>query len=118
MKNKNNIQTNFGLAPLDNLKRLSIKDSSFDHWFWESKSKKKLKAEEKRAEINQMNMQTAAMQRLISEQMTLPSGINVGKIALIGGLIVLLGVGAVLMLKKKKGQTGNDLNLKAEDLIV
>jgi LPXTG-motif cell wall-anchored protein len=64
-----------------------------------------------------MKAETAAMQQLLSEQDNAPSaGINVGKIALIGGAVILLGIGAVILLKKKNRRANTQENLRAEDL--
>lgn len=117
MGNGKNIEKrNFGLSSN------SEKDYSvFDNWFWESKEKKKMKKEQHQADIERMRAETAAMKQILTEQDdTPPTGINVGKIALIGGGIILLSIGAVVLLKRKK--TGTEAapkeNLTAEDLIV
>ena len=108
---------NFGLSP-SSRSRTARRSSDYDNWFWESKSKKKMKENQKAAEVERMRAETAAMQQILAEQDNSgESGIGVGKIALIGGLVVLLGIGAVVMIKKKGGTSSLENSLSTNEII-
>jgi hypothetical protein len=110
---------NFGLSHSGNKKTPKSKSAEYDNWFWESKSQKKMRADQKSAEIERMRAETAAMQQILSEQdNSQESGIGVGKIALIGGLVVLLGIGAVVLIKKKQSTTNIENPISTNDLTV
>jgi hypothetical protein len=109
---------NFGLSPSSNSKSEKRRNSDYDNWFWESKSKKKMKENLKAAEVERMRAETAAMQQIFAEQdNSEENGIGVGKIALIGGLVVLLGIGVVVMIKKKGGTPNVENSLSTNEII-
>lgn len=109
---------NFGLSPSSRSKSLEKRNSDYDNWFWESKSQKKLRKDRKSAEIERMRAETAAMQQMLGEQDSTPEeGIGVGKIALIGGLVVLLGIGVAIMIKKKSGTPTLENSLSTNEII-
>ena len=111
--------TNFGLSSTSEHDFIPTGDAKFDSWFWESKAKKRIKEQEKQAQIERMRAETAAMQQILSEQDNSPSnGMDIGKIALIGGVVILLGIGAVMLMKKKQTTETASNALAAEDLIV
>lgn len=113
------VNGNFGLSHSGNKKTPKSRNAEYDNWFWESKSQKKLKEDLKSAEIERMRAETAAMQQILSEQDNSPdSGIAVGKIALIGGLVVLIGIGAVMIIKKKQSTTNIENPISTNDLTV
>ena len=110
---------NFGLSSVEEQEFIPTEDPKFDSWFWESKSQKKLRQDTKRAEIERMRAETAAMQQILTEQENAPNNqMNVGRIALIGGLVLLLGIGAIVLLKKKQVSDGSGEDLVAENLMV
>ena len=110
---------NFGLSSNSNTHDEDTNVEDYSNWFWESKSQKKLRQDTKKAEVERMRAETAAMQQILTEQdQTQSSGMNIGKVALIGGLVILLGIGAVSFMMKKKNQVAPDRAMKAEDLIV
>ncbi len=110
---------NFGLSHPGKNRTPKRFISEYDNWFWESKSQKKLKSDQKSAEIERMRAETAAMQQILTEQdISQESGIGVGKIALIGGLVVLLGIGAVVLIKKKGSASSIQDPLSTHDLTV
>ena len=59
------------------------------------------------------------MQTLLSEQDQPNQGANVGQVALVGGLLLLVAIGAIVVLNKK-GKKADPLanELEAKDLIV
>ena len=109
-------RSNFGLNSVS----AKSDQAEFDNWFWESKAKKKIQEQQKQAEIERMRAETAAMQKILAEEQSTSTsgGMDVGKIALIGGAVILLGIGAVVILKKKKASTAANPALTAEDLMV
>jgi len=117
MESRNSIEKgNFGLTSISRNKE----KLEFDNWFWESKAKKKIKEQEKQAQIERMRAETAAMQQLLSEDQPKiqSNSMDVGKIAMIGGVVILLGIGAVVMLKKKKPATVSSTTITTEGLLV
>lgn len=110
---------NFGLSQNSKYKIPQSNNSDYDNWFWESKTQKKLRSDQKSAEIERMRAETAAMQHMLTEQdNSQASGISVGKIALIGGLAVLLGIGAVVLIKKNGKTPLTEKPLSTNDLTV
>jgi hypothetical protein len=118
MKNSKSAErTNFGLTSHQEF--YLTEQEKYDNWFWESKAKKKVKEQEKQAQIERMRAETAAMQQILAEDnSSAPTGINVGQVALIGGAVILLGVGAVILLKKKGAKPNVQESLTTEDLMV
>lgn len=110
---------NFGLSSAEQREFIPTGDPKFDSWFWESKSQKKLRQDTKRAEIERMRAETSAMQQILAEQENAPNNqMNVGRIALIGGMVLLLGIGAIVLLKKKQTTENIGEELVAENLMV
>jgi len=110
---------NFGLSSLSQNVSEYNDIEDYDSWFWESKSQKKLREDTKKAEVERMRAETQAMQQILAEQdNTQSSGMDLGKIALIGGVVILLGIGTVVLLKKKQAANTVDKELVAADLIV
>ena len=110
---------NFGLSSTSEHDFTPTGDAKFDSWFWESKAKKRIKEQEKQAQIERMRAETAAMQQILSEpDNTASNSMNIGKIALIGGIVILIGIGAVALLKKKQATETVKNGLSAEDLMV
>ena len=100
---------NFGLSQNNKYKIPQSNNSDYDNWFWESKTQKKLRSDQK----------SAAMQHMLTEQdNSQSSGISVGKIALIGGLVVVLGIGAVVLIKKNGKTPLTEKPLSTNDLTV
>lgn len=110
---------NFGLKG----KKTAKRGADYDNWFWESKSQKKLRLDQKRAEIERMRAETNAMNKIITEpEESGQNGMQVGKIALIAGLVLLAGIGIAIALKRKGSKAALEPEasgkLTAEDLIV
>ena len=120
MGSKTSIKSkNFGLSSVEEHEFIPTGDAKFDSWFWESKAKKKIKEQEKQAQIERMRAETAAMQQILAEQDNpQSSGMDIGKIALISGIVILLGIGTIVFLKKKQDTQNLNEGLTAEELIV
>jgi|GEM_PF-2794886 len=127
MKKNTYSRSNFGLNRTA-MMQADRKQGDYEHWFWESKSKKKQKAALKQAEIDRMKAETAAMQKLMEEEQAAAGGggMDPGKIALISGVSILLLIGAVVMIKKRSAkstatsgsQAKSAAGIEASELIV
>lgn len=113
---------NFGLTGKSNNRGREKSDDNYSNWFWESKSQKRLRENQKNAETERVRAETQAMQQLMSEQDNPNQGSNAGQVAMIGGLILLVAIGITIAVKQKgKKAAATDpavTDLKAEDLIV
>lgn len=92
---------NFGLTGKSQQDNRTRSTDSYSNWFWESKSQKKLREDQKREEIERSKTERLAMQQLMTEQDNPNQGASIGQIALMGGLILVVAIGAFIAIKQK-----------------
>jgi len=110
---------NFGLTGASNRSKSEKPKEQYSNWFWESKSQKRLRENQKNAETERVRAETAAMQQLMSEQDNPNQNGGMGQTVLIGGVILLVAIGVLIAVKQKgKKAQATPTELKAEDLIV
>jgi len=109
---------NFGLTGKAKGQKSKKLNDHYSNWFWESKSQKKLRENQKNAEIERVRAETAAMQQLLTEQDNPDHGGGVGQVAMIGGVLLLVAIGVMIAIKRKGKKAAPPADLQAQDLIV
>lgn len=93
--------SNFGLTLGKEQVRQNHSDGDFDNLFGLSKSERDLKKREREIEMERKRAETNAMQQILTEPVPQQSGMDMRQMLLIGGVVLIVCIGAIVVLKKK-----------------